>query len=109
MGKVFGNSEFASGAGILLSRDVVERICERADDWKHGLVDDIAIADLVASFTSPRVPLVPLPRLDLPTLETAMATDKEIIGSNFHFRCKSNSAQETIDIMQYVHKIKTAT
>ena len=109
MGKVFGNSEFASGAGILLSRDVVERICERADDWKHGLVDDIAIADLVARFTNPRVPLVPLPRLDLPTLESAMATDKEVIGSNFHFRCKSESAQETIEIMQQIHKVKTNT
>jgi hypothetical protein len=109
VGKVFGNSEFASGAGILLSRDVVERICERADDWKHGLVDDIAIADLVARFTNPRVPLVALPRLDLPTLETAMATDKEVIGSNFHFRCKSESAQETIEIMQQIHKVKTNT
>jgi hypothetical protein len=109
VGKVFGNLEFASGAGILLSRDVVKRIVSRSKDWKHGLVDDIAIADLVAGFENPRVPLMPLPRLDLPTLISARATDPELIRTNFHFRCKSNSAQETIDIMQYVHKIKTAT
>jgi hypothetical protein len=108
-GKVFGNSEFASGAGILLSRDVVERIVSRSEDWKHGLVDDIAVADLVAGFENPRVSLMPLPRLDLPTLEFARATDTETIRANFHFRCKSSSAQETIDIMHFVHKIKTGT
>lgn len=109
VGKVFGNSEFASGAGILLSRDVVEKIVSKSKDWKHGLVDDIAIADLVAGFENPRVPLMPLPRLDLPTLELARATDPETIRANFHFRCKSNSAQETIDIMHFIHKIKTGT
>lgn len=109
VGKVFGKSEFASGAGILLSRDVVERIVAKSDDWKHGLVDDIAIADLVSRFQGPTVPLSPLPRLDLPTLDFARTTDPETIRANFHFRCKSNSAQETIEIMHYVHKIKTGT
>lgn len=109
VGKVFGISEFASGAGILLSRDVVERIVSRSKEWKHGLVDDIAVADLVAGFENPRVPLMSLPRLDLPTLNSARATDPEMIRTNFHFRCKSESAQETIEIMQQIHKVKTKT
>ena len=106
IGRVFGDTEFASGAGILLSRDVVERICERENDWKHGLVDDIAIAELISQLRNPTVPLMPLPRMDLASLDEAVSADPESIKENFHFRCKTDSPDETIKIMKYIHKVK---
>ena len=109
IGKVFGSQEFASGAGILLSRDVVERVCVEGEKWDHGLVDDIALGKLIDGFSNPRVGITPLPRLDLPTLEIAEQTDNSVIRSNFHFRCKSNSATETVEIMKYVHEVKTTS
>jgi hypothetical protein len=108
IGKVFGNLEFASGAGILLSRDVVERICEKENDWKHGLVDDVAIGDLVSRLQSPSVEISELPRLDLATLAQAESATSEQILENFHFRCKSTSATETIQIMKHIHTVKAA-
>lgn len=109
VGKVFHDTEFASGAGILLSRDMVELICENSESWKHGLVDDVAIAEIIKEFALPVVPITPLPRLDLPTLDAAQATDNETIRNNFHFRCKSSSADETIKIMRYIHEVKRLT
>ena len=109
VGKVFGNQEFASGAGVLLSRDVVERVCLERDKWDHGFVDDIALGKLIMEFRNPRVGLTGLPRLDLPTIEIARQTNKELIRKSFHIRCKSNSAQETIEIMKYVYGVKATT
>lgn len=109
IGKVFGSQEFASGAGILLSRDVVERVCVDGEQWDHGLVDDIALGKLIGGLSNPRVELTPLPRLDVPTLEIAEQTDISVICSNLHFRCKSNSATETVEIMKYIHGVKTTS
>jgi hypothetical protein len=109
IGKVFGTSRFASGAGILLSRDVIERICESESGWKHGLVDDIAIADLVSGFRAPTVEVSSLPRVDFATLDEAESADPELIRENFHFRCKSSSVEETVGIMHHIHKVKNST
>jgi hypothetical protein len=109
IGTVFEDTKFASGAGILLSRDVVERICEREHEWKHGYVDDVALAEVVSKLNEPQVPLVALPRVDLPTYEAAVQIDPEIIKSNFHFRCKSDSPEETIKIMHHIHKVKNVS
>jgi hypothetical protein len=106
IGNVFVNTRFASGAGILLSRDLVRRISDNSELWKHGLVDDVAIAELIASFQDPSVILSELPRLDFASLEEAKSTKAEIIKSNFHFRCKTDSADETIDIMKYIYEVK---
>jgi hypothetical protein len=106
IGTVFGNTRFASGAGILLSRDIVQRISDNSDLWKHGLVDDVAIADLVANFQDPSVIVSELPRLDFASLAEAKSTDAEIIRDNFHFRCKTGSAAETIGIMKHIHAVK---
>lgn len=108
IGTVFGNTRFASGAGILLSRDLVQRISDNSGLWKHGLVDDVAIAELISSFQDPSVILSELPRLDFASLEEAKSTNVDIIKGNFHFRCKTNSADETIDIMKYIYEVKNS-
>lgn len=102
----FGDLRFASGAGVLLSRDVIERVCRSEHLWKHGLIDDLALGELVSTFTDPKVPILPLERLDLYSLASAKATNNETINANYHFRCKSKNAEETIAVMDHIHKIK---
>jgi hypothetical protein len=109
VGSAFGDLEFASGAGILLSRDVVQRICDKAIAWKHGYIDDLALGEVVANLRKPSVPLVPLERLDLYTLEAAKEIEEKKILDHFHFRCKSSSADETIEIMKHIHRVKTGS
>ena len=106
VGTALGKLKFASGAGILLSRDVVKKICDHASEWKHGLIDDVALADLVSRFDGPRTELIPLERLTLHSLKVAMGVDAEQISNSFHVRCKANSPEETIEIMRYVQHIK---
>lgn len=103
---VFRTKEFASGAGILMSRDVVKRVCEKESDWKHGLADDVALAEIVKSLDGPRVHLTESSRLDVLTLEKAKNLGIREIQDNFHFRCKATSPQETIDIMKHLHLMK---
>jgi hypothetical protein len=107
VGTVFEKNRFASGAGILLSRDLVQRICDSSELWKHGLVDDVAIAELIGNLQGLPVELTELPRLDFTSLGDAKSTDPEVIKSHFHFRCKTDSAQETIDIMKHIYKVKS--
>ena len=106
VGTSLGKLRFASGAGILLSRDVVERICDHASEWKHGLIDDVALADLVSRFDSPKAELIPLERLTLPSLAVAKEADADQITNSYHVRCKADSPEETIEIMRYVHRVK---
>jgi hypothetical protein len=107
VGKVLGDLSFASGAGILLSRDVVERICAQESQWKHGLVDDIALGEIVSNLKNPEVHLLSLKRIDIPSIEIAKSMDQDLIKANYHFRCKSSSATETVQIMKYIHSVKS--
>lgn len=107
IGTVFQNDKFASGAGILMSRDVVERICLDGENWKHGLIDDIAIGELVAKLSEPSIDVISLPRLDLNSLDLVHRTDPELIKKSIHLRCKSGSALETIEIMKFVQRVKS--
>jgi hypothetical protein len=104
--QVFGSMKFVSGAGILMSKDVVQRVCEKEDNWKHGLADDVALSSLVAELRNPSDSATPLKRLDLLTLDAARKTEAEVISGYFHLRCKGESAGETVKIMQYVHSVK---
>lgn len=106
IGRVFGDLYFASGAGMLISRDVLERVCQMENSWNHGLVDDVAIGEIVASLRNPKVNLTALARLDIPSVELAQQTSRESIMENYHFRCKSKSPGETVEIMKYIQSIK---
>ena len=106
IGRVFGDLSFASGAGVLMSRDVLERVCQLEKSWNHGLVDDIALGVIVESLRNPSVNLTALSRLDIPSLEVAQQTSKELIMKNYHFRCKSKSPNETVEIMKHLQIIK---
>jgi hypothetical protein len=109
VGSIFSDIEFASGAGILLSKDVVEQACNSIIKYKHGYIDDVALGVALTGLDGGAIPILPLPRIDAYTLDSAASIDSQLIMNNFHFRCKSNSAEETIEIMQYIHSVKKLT
>jgi hypothetical protein len=98
--------KFASGAGTLMSRDVVERVVDQSKNWRHGLIDDAALADLISNFSNPGTSLTTLKRVDFASLSEARRADEDLILSTYHFRCKTKSADETIEIMKYIHTLK---
>jgi hypothetical protein len=96
--------DFASGAGILMSRDVLSQVCEAESQWRHGLPDDVALAELIANHTVNSVHLQNLPRSHALTLEQAQHLGPEELIEAFHFRCKSESPRESVEIMHNLWK-----
>lgn len=79
--------QFASGTGILMSRDVVERLV--ASQALHTtVVDDVAVARACAQMG---VPLVPLQRLEVNTLDAARSIDPAELADCAFVRCFSGS------------------
>lgn len=87
----FGELPFASGAGFFLSRDLVELVVDRRDEWDHSLPDDIALAGVLHRHG---VALVPAPRVDY----TSARQVGEVDTSQFMFRCKTESPWRIGDI-----------
>lgn len=105
-GIAFGKIEFASGAGILMSRDVLEQVIQNQFRWRHGLIDDVALGKLIGELPGTKIDFRPLPRLDAYDLKMAEAFSAKEVLQNFHFRCKANSPDETIKIMSHFAQIK---
>lgn len=90
---------FASGAGMLMSKDIIKIIINQKENLDKSLLDDVAFAKLLIQNN---IRPTPLPRLDLSNLH-------EAINSNFHFRVKSNDPTRKTDCnnLRLIHKLKT--
>jgi hypothetical protein len=102
-GRILRQIAFASGAGYLLSRDIVEEICLSPSLWRHGLIDDVALADFVSTSLKTEIGQIPLPRCTVANLEEARALSRSEIQDHFHYRCKTGSTLETVEIMKEIH------
>lgn len=91
--------EFASGAGILLSKDIIQIIVDQQENLDNYLMDDVAFAKLL---NLNNIRPTHLPRFDLSILH-------QVINSNFHFRVKSNDLSRKTDCnnLKLIHKLKT--
>lgn len=90
---------FASGSGYFLSRDLVELVVRQQSLWNHDLVDDRALAALLARN---HVAPVPAPRQDF---RWAPALG-DIDTSLYHFRCRTTTWRRFEDrrIMLRIHR-----
>jgi hypothetical protein len=88
---MFGDLPFASGSGFFLSRDLVELVVERRDEWNHALPDDIALAELMRRHG---VDLVDASRIDY----TSVRDIGDVDTSQFLFRCKTESPWRLGDV-----------
>ena len=94
------NITFAAGAGILLSRDLVEFAVGDAG-WDWDLIDDLALARSMArAGVAPR----PLPRIDVVSPDQVPLVPADQWKSCFHARCLSLSNRlQDIETMRQVH------
>ncbi len=97
---------FASGAGILLSKSVIEKVLAAESCWRHGLIDDVALSQLIKECLQPSIVLQPLPRMEFGSIQELQSARPQDVKNSFHFRCKTNSANETIQIMKRIFEIK---
>jgi hypothetical protein len=107
VGEAFRLDKFASGAGTLISRDVAEKIVLAKSRWRFGLIEDVAMGDVVSGFKKTAEGPIPLRRTTVSRLSEAKALSKSDIRANFHFRCKSNSSRETVEIMKHISLVKS--
>ena len=90
---------FASGAGFIMSRDLVEAAIWRHADWDLGLVDDVAVGQLLAQMG---VTPVHLQRPQIRTAEEARAAH---LDKAFMWRCKTFGDNRTdADLMRILHR-----
>lgn len=97
------NVSFRSGAGNILSRDVVEQVLKYKVEWKHFYPEDMALGELISRYSLAEE--YDLPRVDFKDIEN-IPTEAPIEWSKiFHFRCKTGEANKSILIMQKLHEI----
>jgi hypothetical protein len=86
-----GETEFASGSGYFLSRDLVQAVIDERERWNRDLLDDVALAEVLHRAG---VAPAPLPRRDYSSAAEVSAADT----SSFHFRCKTASRYRHGDV-----------
>ena len=91
---------FVGGAGILLSRDMVEFAAQDAG-WDWDLMDDLAMARSMArAGAAPR----PLPRIDVLSPDQVPLVPPDQWRTCFHVRCRSaGNRLQDIETMKRVH------
>jgi hypothetical protein len=80
----FGEISFLSGAGYLLSRDVVQRVVENAQFWNNLFLDDVALGILLFNLD---IKLQPLERLTISDVSQVNQYSKSVLANYASFRC----------------------
>ena len=79
--KTGDNIDFASGSGFLLSRDTVELVVQKQDEWQHDYWDDVSLALLLKKYDI-------LPQEGLRFDITGNVYKQKINLKYYHFRCR---------------------
>jgi hypothetical protein len=98
----YGGVRFASGTGILLSRDVAQMIVEDPE-WEFELIDDVAIGRCMRRMG---VDLQPFDRVDVLDRAQLDKLDVKALKSAFFVRCKGTESREhDVIAMRRVHRL----
>ena len=94
------NINFASGAGILLSKQMCSNLITYKNLLNYNLLDDVSIGLL---FQTNNITIFPLTRFEAYNYENNVNNiTKEMIENYYHFRCKSDNNLKTLIIMKKV-------
>lgn len=92
--------QFASGAGYVISRDMVNFVINHKDQWNHSLIDDLALGKLMNQNNV-------FPKGIL-TRQTLLNINSNIDVNEYHYRCKQKNRYEDISLINKIHKMKHA-
>jgi hypothetical protein len=103
----FKSARYVSGAGMILSRDVVSRLIDIRDSIDLTLIDDLTIGRSLA-----KVGIKPteLGRIDVRHKSDIKAIDEDLFEKTYHFRCKSehrfggSSFRSDVSLMKSIDK-----
>jgi hypothetical protein len=91
------NIKFASGAGLLLSKQLCSNLITYKNLLNYNLLDDVSIGLL---FQSNNVSISPLTRFEVYNYENNInQITKEMIENYYHFRCKSDKDEKKTVLM----------
>jgi hypothetical protein len=103
----FSNVQYASGAGIILSRDLVHHLINSLDRISLKYIDDIALGMEMNRIS---VPLTPINRVDIHSPSDIPVIDPSYLKNNFYFRCKSYVSESNpydrldAEVMRLLHQ-----
>lgn len=92
--------QFASGAGYVISKDLVSFVINNKDKWNHTLIDDLALGKIM---NDNRI----FPDGTL-TRQTITHVNEKIDTDQYHFRCKQKNRHEDVILINRIHNIKYA-
>lgn len=96
------NSDFISGAGILMSKNICKQLIDSKELLNYNLIDDVSIGVLLKNAD---VKLTSLTRFEAFNYENNVdLINEELIKDFYHFRCRS-SDYCTIELMKKIISI----
>jgi hypothetical protein len=103
----FAGTNFVSGAAVLLSRDVVEGVCENAGSYSYGVYEDVALGRLIQS--EDLADLIAIPRVDVTSVHQVPRDAQPAWPGATVVRCKAQhptttESEPVIDIMRKVSR-----
>jgi hypothetical protein len=98
-----GEMEYQQGSFRVYSRDVVSKLVENSNRYKHWKIEDIAMGDLVSKYY---FRFSRLPNYTLESLADVESLTQEDLKNTISYRCKSSEENKRIDsqIMKLLHK-----
>ena len=99
VGKAAG-IQFASGAGYVLSKNLVNYVINHKQYWNHSLIDDLALGRLMNDNK-----IFPPGEL---TRQTINRVSEKIDLNQYHYRCKQTNRHEDIQLINRIHETKYA-
>jgi len=99
---VHNGTQFASGAGMLISKNNIEYLVKNKDCINMNLIDDVAIGECLNKKNN----ILPLKRYDFDC--SLNLPREEILKSTYHFRCKCEINRMYDELaMDKIHKYIT--
>lgn len=95
------NINYGSGAGFILSIDLVEELVQNKNElWNCEIIDDAAIG----RFFKDKVEIIPAERVVFNSLKKWKRADKKAIKNAYHFRVKNKKPHLRLDHDIIIHK-----
>jgi hypothetical protein len=95
--------KFVSGAGILMRKDICQKLIQTKNSLNYNILDDVSIGRFL---TSNNINLISLTRFEAYNYENNVSMiKKDNIANYYHFRCKcENNSNKTIELMNLIIK-----
>lgn len=96
-----GGIPFASGCGYFISWDLMQLLVAYKTTLDYSYMDDVCFGKFL---TNRGIPIMPMRRFDITSVEQMRGLPREDLEQYFHFRCKQeNDRTKDVEIMNTLH------